>query len=837
MDVSASTKVGVFSEGIIYEGEFGNLTFLSGLESKGDIYNAGGTLSCASKCYTSGIVESNGTMIIGSNGSSWEMQGTVIGNAGFLIESGGESIIWGDALFSDIVDSLGHILVGLGASVVFAGSHLDSSGSGFSNDGNISLLSTDAFFESVYEGSGDFMLHSGSHATFQGEVFTSGASWLIDRMGILEIWSDDVLFAGHLVNKGEMNIAIGSSVTFAIPGLSELKLQGDFSIVNSGAFTNDGNVSINCGAFLGGSVKNSGDMTIRRDSFVMVDGYFQSLGGVLNEGDLQVSSIGEIDIEEGIYASTVQSGTLVNGNFIVGLRGMVEVNGPIRSTMESTISVDGAAEISGLAVLDGPVANAGILTISNMACVDNRVNQKAWFGGIFECLGTFVVRACAHTTVNGTLHATGQVITLPGGELVLSGEGSVHEFKYDAAIASQLVNLGSLIIEQDSKLISTMNGVNTGEFDVYGHVKFDQMREYSFSANVDKLMDMLPPPARDDAIAVTNTDSGSLNVFRGGWVEGNVILGGDVVNDGIIRPGCDNDVGKMVILGSLYSSNMLLIDVVTRPQQSVPVFDQLYILQDIRVSGRVQLVLHDDFGAFKVSPIESAFERMFVNDDLDVTALSLSSFLLSSRNGTIPCDSYVTRTVDDNGILRSLLKITFDPKRGESSESVTMSPTTSAGDNNPVPSIPPIGADSSNSVDIELWFGIPILTIADSAILSTVESFFGGLSDLTGSEIELEMPERFSRFSIADSSSVETPTPGNVFNVRVHFSTFVELKSFCSTVENTLESLLVSLFGQSKAKSVGFYSEFCASDIFSCHTNGVGPANEGERCVFSICLQ
>ena len=800
----------VVNQGKLRLGQHAASSFGNGIDSSGELTSDGGDFHCASLCSTGKTFESNGTVVV-HKGASLEMHHVLAKR--LTIEAGGACHITGKAIWQDSVRNNGTLLLAASASVLFVDGF--TSAGRISNDGNATFLGKEVFFDGDYVGSGAVVVATGSHVHWHGTVFSSGHV-SIERLGQLSVWSQVVVVEGEFANAGTVEVSPLSSVVFGSQAAVN-RLHDDIS--SEGTLVNNGNVSFTSYAYISGQMTNNGDVLVRNGSNLVLGGLISSTGAVTCHGELVVTHAGQVEVEEGTLLISSHGSLEVLGSLVVAVDATAEVSGNLYVN-EGSFTNDGICTLGAGAAVNGYLANSGVLTVSNMACLGND-QEKAVFTDNVDNFGSMVVRSCAVVAINGTMMMNGQLITSAGAEVTLGGD-AMHRFVRDESVRMQVINIGTLVVDTDATLSVDVECLNLGEWDIYGVVEFMGAHRIAFQTLQATLPSLLPPSALLDAAALTDEDKGGMSVFRGGVLRGDVTLEGDVTSDGTVNPGILGREGIIVVNGSFHSTNIVRIDI-TSDEASLmaPKNDKLVVEGDARfTAGRIEMAMDKHYGTIKITPILGTRNRLALNPKVEVVATGMPG-------QQFHVEVIKTRTHHDrSGAIRDALKF-----RISSSLSVTAQTSrrrlvqrkSQHRLRNHTAAIK--GAE----VKWKIWLaGVSTGDVDQAGVERWAEQYIGGIPRVNGMEDVTTRPLSYVHvLALTDVGGVEIDLVSVMNDITEKEATCSVLPLVYLDLVQTLSDTLTP-----KPKAAAVLPITCVNGLFQCTTNGIGQANRGTSCAF-----
>ena len=794
----------VVNEGTMRLGQDAVSSFGNGIDSSGELSSDGGDFHCRSLCSTGETFESNGTVVVHRD-ASLQMHHVLAKR--LRVEKGGACHITGKAIWQEHVVNNGTLVIAASGTVLFVDGFI--SAGRMSNDGNATFLGKEVFFDGDYVGAGTMVVASGAHVHWHGTVYSSGKLG-VEEFGQISIWSHVAVIEGILDNSGTLEVSPVSSVVFG-------SIQGRDDIVSQGTLRNNGNISFNSYAYINGQMDNSGDLLVRNGSTLVFGGMASSKGALSCHGQLVVTHAGQLEVEEGTIV-IFQIGVFeVDGSVVVGVDASAEVSGKL-VVKEGSFTNDGICTLGGGAAVDGYMANSGMLTISNMACL-GQTHEKARFADNFDNFGNVVVRSCAAVVINGTLMMNGQLVTSPGAEITLAGDAT-HRFVRDESVSMQVINLGTLMVDTDASLSVDVDGLNLGEWDIYGVIEFMAGHRFAFRTSQADLPKLLPPSAMLDAVALSDEDRGGMSVFRGGVLRGDVVLDGDLTNDGTVNPGILGRQGLIVVNGSFHSTNTLRIDVTCDGTSSAtPKSDRIVVEQDCRfTSGAIEIAMDKHYGTIKVTPIVTATNRLALSPKVELRASGLPG-------QEFHVEAIKTKTHhSETGQVRDALKF-----RISSSLSITAQTSRRrlAHENQAQRARQGVLKPTGVELRWRIWLGgIRELSFDHVAVERWAERYIGGIPRVDRVSAESSVPSSYAHvLSLKEAAGVE-----------VHLTSLlhdkVVMESTCGVLPLVYLDLIQTLSNAHKPspKSVALLPSSCLNSLFQCVTNGIGPARAGAPC-------
>ncbi len=523
--------------------------------------NNSGTVSAAGDLTLTGgefsnIVDDANSLILSGGDMALSFAGDVFSNAGYLVSSGGFTLIQaGDVTNSGVIQAQGDI--GFGSDAAYL-SGFSQSGMIKSIDGGVSVYA-DGFVgdaESQLIAAGDVAIsvlgdvdNNGALASFEGDIgFTGAGSWTGDGLiqagagGIDINGFDSFGGAARLVGHGDVVIAVNGALSLAEGGFiatqnivdeagesilsGEVNLSGNVLSIAGQLTAQGGGVGLT--ALDGLSLSTTSSVFAASGLDIISGGDFATAGSVQSQGGLSIASSGNI----------TQSGTLISLASDTAL-----------SLEAGLLSNTGAiASYGGLSLGSGDTALSGFDNSGQLYAYDSDVDIHASgftnAGGELRSIGTgdITVDADSFTNNAGTVSAAGD-LTLTGREfsnivddansLILSGGNMALSYAGDVfSNAGYLVSSGGFALTQAGDV------TNSGVIQAQGDIGFGSDAAYlsGFSQS-----------------GMVKSIDGGVSVYAAGFVSdaesqligaGDVAISvlGDVDNNGALAS-FDGDIG------------------------------------------------------------------------------------------------------------------------------------------------------------------------------------------------------------------------------------------------------------------------------------------------------
>lgn len=371
-----------------------------------------------------------------------------------------------------------------------------------------------------------------------------------DNTGTLDVRTgtfrtDGLALAGNTLAAGTWIVGGGS---IDLVGQSVLTNQADVQFTSvSGSFNAFNGVTLNDA---GGSITVDGTRTFTTTAAAD----FQ------NDGMIGVKAGATFEVPTGRNLLNAAAGTLSGGEFVVaGTLKAPNLSGI--TTIDSKLTLDGA----GAAVVDGANANA----ITGLATIETNGEFEIKGGANFTTVSDVTLNGLGQITVGAgsTFTVTGVVTnlvtgTFTDGGLDVAGTLIFNDADIDTVSANLSLNDAGASIEDQfgndafrnldtvttAGALGITNGRNltvTGSLDTAGNVTIGAIGNGST---------LTLPGAFNQTAGITTLNDGTIDAtggfnLTGGTLQGSGLINGQVVSDGVIKPG--NSPGVLRIDGGL----------------------------------------------------------------------------------------------------------------------------------------------------------------------------------------------------------------------------------------------------------------------------------------------
>lgn len=601
----------------------GTLTNDSGANISGNVgvrLSQGGTVTNEGGASINGTTNSNGTGV-----------GVVLMQGGTVTNQGGASISgtgMGVALQggSSVVNAAGSSISGPDASVMAFGSGAVNLTNAGTLTGSVLLDGSAANRVTLFSGSvltgalniggnlGSQLTLDGSgtqlysaavtgNTTFAGTLIKQGGgTWIVDSAlapaetiissGTLQIGSGGASgsLAGNISNNGALVVDLGvpGTLSGAISGTGSLSQNGSGVVTLTGANTYSGGTTIHAGTLQGDTSSLQGDIT-DDSALVFKQNTAGTFAGVVSgTGSLTQAGNGTLTLTG---ANTYGGGTTIahgvlqvgNGGTTGSIVGNVADNGVLVFNRSDNQNVNGAISGTGSLMQAGP----GTLTLTGANSytggttigagtlqIGNGGTSGSIVGNVVDN-GTFVFNRSDAVSYSGAISGSGALVKYGAGVLTLAGANTYSggttinagTLQGDStSLQGNITDNATLVFNQGSD--GSYSGVLAGSGSLVksgaGTLLLTGIHPFTGSTVV-----QAGTLEVGDASSSTAFLGGNIAVAAGGTLRGHGTIGGDVVNDGTLRPG--GSIGTLTVAGNVTQNadGVLAIDTTANGQASL----------------------------------------------------------------------------------------------------------------------------------------------------------------------------------------------------------------------------------------------------------------------------
>jgi fibronectin-binding autotransporter adhesin len=464
------------------------------------------------------------------------------------------------------------VIIGPQGTFEFSGGLLRTSVS-FQDNGGIVLFNTVASQHlSGLSGSGQLIIR-GIALTLNGDNTFSGET-IISTGGSLQIGTGGAIgsISGNVTNSGTVTFDRGDVLTFAgvISGTGNVTQIGTGTTILTGNNTYTGGTTISTGTLqlgnggttgsITGSVIDNGTLAFDRSNTLTLAGSITGAGSVVQAGTGTTVLTGSNTYAGG---TTISAGTLQlgNGGTTGSITGNVIDNGTLAFDRSGVFTFDGL--ISGTGSVQQIGSGTTILTADNtytggtiISAGTLQLGNGGTTGSIAGNVISNGILAFDHSdafTFAGTISGTGSIQQIGAGTTILTG---TNTYSGGTTISAGTLQLGN----------GGMTGSIVGNVTDNGTLAFDRSDILTFSGLISGTGGVEQTGTGITVLTAANTytgqttvDDGSLIVDGsiasretvinpGGTLAGTGLVGGNVVNNGIISPG--SPTGTLSISGN-----------------------------------------------------------------------------------------------------------------------------------------------------------------------------------------------------------------------------------------------------------------------------------------------
>ncbi|QNK01847.1 autotransporter-associated beta strand repeat-containing protein [Dyella telluris] len=491
---------------------------------------------------------------------------------GVITGTGGLSVQDGSAVLTATNTYTGNTIVGSGATLTLGNGGATGSVAGDVTDNGALVFnrSNAASFVGVVSGAGSLTQAGSGTLTLTGINTYTGATAI--NAGTLALSGN-----GSIAGSSSVNVANGASfdISGTTQGASVASLDGNGHV----ALGQQSLTLTQASGSFGGVIAGAGELVLAGGTETLTGANAYTGATTINGGTLALSGSGSVAGSSGVSVASgatldisgTSSGASItsldgNGNVALGQQSLTltqaggSFNGVIAGAGGLTLQ-------SGIEVLTGANTYAGATTIAHGAIlqIGNGGTTGAIAGNVADN-GTLIFARSDDTTFSAVIAGSGSLVQNGSGTLTLAGANNYSGgtlinagmLKGDASsLQGNIVDNGNLQFDQESDGIYAGVLSGQGGFTKSGSGTLIMNGQSTFSGITHVAAGTLEI---GDAATPGATLGGQVDVDSAGTLRGHGTINGNVLNDGVVRPG--GSVGTLTINGNYTqgSTGQLMID-------------------------------------------------------------------------------------------------------------------------------------------------------------------------------------------------------------------------------------------------------------------------------------